>query len=107
MVEAYNAAVNEMSSFRSRHINMVSTYIVAMAAKTQCGSALATRGTGGVWPLTRISWRLTVWAYPCSEVRAVSPLPCIRAALAYLLVSGSSNAFLLPCQVYSLVFNNT
>jgi len=47
VVEVYNLAVAEMSSFRSRHINMVSTYIVAMAAKTQCGSALATRGTGG------------------------------------------------------------
>lgn len=47
-VTAYNQCVAEMSSFRSRHIQMVSTYIIAMASRTQCGSALATRGTGGM-----------------------------------------------------------
>jgi indoleamine 2,3-dioxygenase len=49
VVTAYNQCVAEMAAFRNRHIQMVSTYIVAMAARTQCGSALATRGTGGAF----------------------------------------------------------
>ena len=47
LLRAYNGCLDKITAFRSTHVNIVATYIIAQAAKERRKSSLAARGTGG------------------------------------------------------------